>query len=110
ASGRFELGEALDFETLAAASRADSQALALARARLLPLPAALRGCPRVTPTPEGVQDVRHGRALVAERIAAGELPAEGSEPVAVLDAAGELLALAQVREGKLYVTRGFSPS
>jgi tRNA pseudouridine55 synthase len=109
-SGRFALGEALAFETLAAASGGDEAARQRTRAALLPLPAALRGCPCLTPTDAGIEDVRHGRALSAERIAAGELPEEGCAPVVVLDGRGELLALAQVRDGKLCVLRGFSPS
>lgn len=110
ASGRFALGEALALDTLAAASRGDEAARALAYAALLPLPAALRGCPSVTPTEAGIEDVRHGRALCPERIATGEIPDEGRAPVVVLDPRGELLALARVRDGKLYVVRGFSPT
>jgi tRNA pseudouridine55 synthase len=113
ASGSFELSAALPFETLAAASRndpADAHARGATLAALLPLSAAVAGFPQLTPTDLGIEDVRHGRALVPERIAAGDLPGEGAGPVAVLDPAGELLALAHVRDGKLHVTRGFGPA
>jgi tRNA pseudouridine55 synthase len=109
-SGSFAVGVALPFQTLAAASRNDPEAKRVTLAALLPLSAAVAGFPRIVPTALGIEDVRHGRPLVAERIAAGELPGEGEKPVAVFDPGGELLALSHVRDGKLHVTRGFGPA
>jgi len=72
----------------------------------LPLAAALRHTPRVVVDDLGVEDVRHGRALAPLRLAASVLPAEGSDPVAVLDTHGELIALGRLRGGRVEIARG----
>jgi tRNA pseudouridine55 synthase len=106
-SGAFTDTEAVPMTLLTAAASGDAAARELLRGRLLTLTAALRGCPRVTATGEGADDIRHGRALVLERVCEGSLPAEGSDPVAILDAAGELIALGRAGADRISVVRGF---
>lgn len=95
---------------LVAAADGDELAREALRGRLLTLTAALRGCPQVTATSEGAEDIRHGRALSFDRIAQGAAPAAGSEPVAILDGAGELIALGRGEADRISVVRGFPRS
>jgi tRNA pseudouridine55 synthase len=106
ASGRFELSSAVAFDTLNAAASGDERARAAVQARTLPLAAALAGFPRVEVTDEGAEDIRHGRPVSRERIAAGEIPAAGVEPIALVDREGELRALGRADEGRVLVIRG----
>lgn len=108
ASGRFDLHMATDYERLADAGRSAGEARDAVHARLLPLAAALGDCRRVTVTAEGAIDIKHGRPIVAERIASGEWPCSGTEPVALLDASGELLALGRAEADRIAVIRGMA--
>lgn len=83
-SGPFRLEEANTLEELAEG-----------KARLLPLSTAVGGMPSVTVRGEAAARLRHG---AAPRVAVDE--PEGT-PVALLDEAGDLLALAEVRAGGL---------
>ena len=67
---------------------------ALAPDRLLPPVEALRGRPRVTVTGETLDQVRHGRVLDVDR-----LGVTGDGPWAVVDDAGDLLAVYQRHRG-----------
>jgi tRNA pseudouridine55 synthase len=106
ASGRFELSTAIAFEALRKAADGDAQAREAVLDRTLPLAAALAGYPRLEVTDEGAEDLRHGRPLVSDRIVGGALPAAGSEPIALVDAAGQLRALGRAEEGRVAVVRG----
>jgi tRNA pseudouridine55 synthase len=106
ASGRFELSGAVAFDALQKAAGGDEDMRAAVHARTLPLAAALAGCSRVEVTQDGVEDIRHGRPVVRERIAGGEVPAAGTEPIALVDAGGELRALGRAEEGRVLVVRG----
>jgi tRNA pseudouridine55 synthase len=106
ASGRFEVGSAVGFDLLQRAAGRDDESRAAVHARTLPLAAALAGFPRVEVTGEGLEDIRHGRPVVRERIAGGEFPAVGAEPIALVDGEGELRALGRAEEGRLVILRG----
>ncbi len=106
-SGSFDLAGALAFDTLEAAARGDESARAQAHAALRSLEAAVAGLTAVVVTSEGSEDVRHGRVVVPARLSSGEIPALGTEPVAVFDPGGRLAALGRVAEDGLRVVRGF---
>jgi tRNA pseudouridine55 synthase len=78
AVGPFDIGEAVPLDRLAPE-------------RLLPPAEALRGRPRVVADDELAALVRNGRVLEAEAL--GLVPPVGSGPWAVVDAAGDLLAV-----------------
>lgn len=98
-SGAFSADLALDGELLRRA-RDDEGARELARRALIPLADAVAGMTRVAVDDAGARDVRHGRPLRVER-------PEQLEPIAVLDGAGALLAIARWQDGALRVVRGF---
>jgi tRNA pseudouridine55 synthase len=110
ASGAFEVSVAIGFDTLVAASRGETAAREAVLQHTLSLPAALASFTQLTVTLEGAEDIRHGRAVVQERIAVGEIPAAGVEPIALLDADGELLALGRAEEARVRILRGIVPS
>lgn len=109
ASGAFEISTAIGLDTLVAASRGESGARDAVLEQMLSLSAALASFPQLTVTLEGAEDIRHGRPVVRERIAVGEIPAAGVEPVALLDAGGELLALGRAEEMCIKIVRGITP-
>jgi hypothetical protein len=109
ASGGFAVEEAVSFP-LVERARDDAAALDELRSRMLAPAAALRGVPQVGVNEQGVIDVSHGRALVSERLASGEWPADGVEPVAVIDPGGELIALGRTNAGRIEVMRGIHPT
>jgi tRNA pseudouridine55 synthase len=106
ASGAFELSTAIALDTLAAAARGDERARATVFERTLSLTSALAGYPQLAVTADGAEDIRHGRPIVRDRIVSGELPDAGIEPVALVDAAGELLALGRAEVDRVLVARG----
>jgi tRNA pseudouridine55 synthase len=106
ASGAFALEDALACDVLAAAGRGDPAARETARGRVLPLATALASVPQLTVTPEGAEDIRHGRAIARQRVADGEFPSAAIEPVALLDATGELLAIGRADGERVFVVRG----
>ncbi|HEX7476329.1 MAG TPA: tRNA pseudouridine(55) synthase TruB [Polyangiales bacterium] len=109
-SGGFELHDAVGFELVEQARRGDEAARATLLVRLLPPSAALRGRPSVQVDEQGVTDVRQGRALSPARIRGEVLPAEGCDPVAVLDERGALIALGRCRAGRIEIARGIHTS
>jgi tRNA pseudouridine55 synthase len=92
------LASGLDGEVLRRA-RDDEAARAEVRAALVPLTSALGAMERVVVDAAGARDVRHGKRVAVAR------PAR-TEPLAVLDPGGELVAIARWREGVLEVLRG----
>jgi tRNA pseudouridine55 synthase len=106
ASGAFDLSQAIAVDMLAAAARGDELARASVLERTLSLTSALVGFPQLAVTEDGAEDIRHGRAIVRDRILAGEIPGAGVEPVALVDAAGELLALGRAEADRVLVARG----
>lgn len=106
ASGGFTLADATRFELIERARRGDEAAQVALRARLLRLSAALRGQPCVRVDAQGLADVRHGKALLPERFGFAQLPADGTEPVAVLDEGGVLIALGRARADRIEIARG----
>lgn len=101
-SGPFGLEGAVGAEALAAAA-ADGDARAALVDRLLDLVESCAGMPRVVLDGTGVEDARHGR-----RVRADARPPAGVEPVALLDGAGELVAVARSEQDGLRVLRGFA--
>lgn len=104
-SGAFVVDEALELSVVQRAQQ-DPVARDELMARLLPLSAALRGVASVSVDPAGVIDIRHGRAIVVERVIGGAWPSEGVQPVAITDGAGTLVALGRMHEGRIEVVRG----
>ncbi|MCB9591875.1 MAG: tRNA pseudouridine(55) synthase TruB [Sandaracinaceae bacterium] len=99
-SGAFDLDGAVTAEELERAARDDDAHHAMV-GRLRSLVDACGAMPQVVLDAEGVVDARHGR-----RVRAAELPEEGVEPVAMLDAAGELIAVGRSEHDHLRVLRG----
>ena len=84
-SSGFDLGQAVPGDTLAGAAE-----------RIIPLSRLLPDWPAVSVGEEGLRLVRHGRELGAEVVLSG-FPRVPVERVRVLDASGQLLALAVAR-------------
>jgi tRNA pseudouridine55 synthase len=84
--GPFSVADALTLET-------DAEA---ARARLLPVAAALADQPRIVLSPEEVTQIRNGRPLIA----APRMPADAAQ-VAAFDDAGGLVAICRVDGDRL---------
>jgi tRNA pseudouridine55 synthase len=78
------------------------------RARLLPLPAALRDHPSCVLNEQGVIEVRHGRPVLAQHMARCDALAPGQLPVALVDQQGELRALGRAEADRIVVIRGMS--
>lgn len=110
ASGSFELSGAVAHGVLVAAAGGDAAARADVAEKTLPLAAALRGHERLCVTVEGEIDIKHGRPLVLERLVSATLPAAGTEPIALTNAAGDLLALGRAEIDRVLIVRGVHPS
>ncbi|MBW2464106.1 MAG: tRNA pseudouridine(55) synthase TruB [Deltaproteobacteria bacterium] len=111
ASGRFDLAGAVPMAVVEAATGGDPVARAQLETALLPLTTAWSG-PRATLDQEGVVDARHGRRVqpmhVLERTPGG--PESRGEVIALLDEAGEMVALAREDDAEcLAIVRGFVP-
>ena len=78
------------------------------RARLLPLPAALRDHASCVLNERGVIEVRHGRAVLAEHMVRCDPVASGQLPVALIDEQGALRALGRAEADRIVVIRGMS--
>jgi tRNA pseudouridine55 synthase len=109
ASGPFEVAGAVPYAVLQAAAGGDAAARAQVAEKTLPLAAALRGHASLCVTTEGETDIKHGRPLVAERLTASSLPAPGTEPIALTNAAGALLALGRAEADRVLIVRGIHP-
>jgi tRNA pseudouridine55 synthase len=107
ASGRFSLDDAAPFALLTQASEGSEQAREALAARLLPLSAAMGDCPQLIVTTAGAEDIRNGRPVSAERVASGQWPVAEAALVALLDPAGELLALGRLTGERIAIARGF---
>jgi len=100
-SGPFTLDAAVPFDAVERA-RDDDEARVALTARLLSPVEACAHMPRVVLDDRGVEDARHGRLVRAAAI-----PEEGTEPVALLDRRGVLVAIARSAGERLHVVRGF---
>ena len=105
-SGPFALADALDSAQLEAAASGDDAARARLRAALLSPADACRGMPRTRLNARGVEDARHGRPIRVADATDAEALAIDAEPVALLDHAGALVAVAARRGEALQVIRG----
>ena len=101
-SGHFGLDGAVGVPELERAAEDDGVRETLT-ARLLGLPEACGAMPRVVLSEAQVIDARHGR-----RIHGAEPLEVGTEPVALLDGSGALVAIGRAMEGSLQVVRGFA--
>jgi len=105
-SGTFDLGGAVPADTVFRAASGEADAIAALEAALIPIADAWSG-PKTTLSPEGVEDARHGRAVAEDR--RDTLSASEGDVVAMLDAAGAIVALGRLEgEGTLKVVRGFA--
>ncbi|HTU58006.1 MAG TPA: tRNA pseudouridine(55) synthase TruB, partial [Polyangiales bacterium] len=107
ASGSFSVVDAAPGSLLDAEAEVAAGEL---RARMLPLTAALRGFPCCVLNEQGVIEVRHGRAVLAEHTLRRDLMVPGQVPVALVDEAGALRALGRAEEDRIVVIRGMSQS
>lgn len=105
-SGAFGLEAAVQGEPLARAARGDEDARSEVRGAVQSLADACVAMPRVTLAARGVEDARHGRPVDLRGVE--PLPPD-AEPVALLDEAGALVAIAAVRDGRARVLRGLRP-
>jgi len=104
-SGSFSVAEAAPGSLLQADPELAAPEL---RARMLPLTAALRDFPSCVLNEQGVIEVRHGRAVLAEHMSRCDLFVPGQLPVALIDEQGALRALGRAEEGRVVVIRGMS--
>jgi len=102
-SGAFGLEDAVTAEQLERAAAHDEARRALI-GRLFTLARACAHMQSVSLDARAVEDARHGRRVRAESI-----PDAGVEPVALLDAAGALVAVARSEGEYLQVVRGVRP-
>jgi tRNA pseudouridine55 synthase len=73
---------------------------ATAKARLLPVSAAVAGLPRVTLGPQEVNRLRHGQGVPLPRLELPEGVSPEAENAAVFDTGGNLVALARIDRAK----------
>lgn len=107
-SGAFGLDAAVGAEFLEAAARGDQVARAELVARLVPLERACGAMRRVTLDRDATKATRHGKLLDARTLGVEAEP-EGS-PLALLDEAGALVAVATRGGDTVRVLRGFVPT
>lgn len=101
-SGAFSVEDAVDMATIEGARDDDTARAALA-GRLVSLVDACGAMPKVVLDERGVRDARHGR-----QVRAAGAPPDGTEPVALLDPGGALVAVARSCGDHLRVVRGFA--
>jgi tRNA pseudouridine55 synthase len=104
-SGSFSVADAAPGSLLDAEPEVAAGGL---RARMLPLTAALRDFPSCTLNEQGVIEVRHGRAVLAEHTSRRDPIVPGQLPIALVDEAGALRALGRAEEDRIVVIRGMS--
>lgn len=100
-SGSFTLEDAVDGALLERAAGGDETARQQLSSRLVGLADACRGMPQLVLDATGVSDARHGRPI--RGISFEEGP---SEPLALLDEAGKLVAIGARRGRHIQVLRG----
>jgi tRNA pseudouridine55 synthase len=105
-SGPFGIAGALEGDVLARAAAGDADARGEVRSRLLDLSRACVGMPRVTLEARGVEHARHGRPIDRALGAGADVLGLEVEPVALLDDAGALVAVAALRGDRFQVLRG----
>lgn len=109
-SGAFDLAGAVDTDTLRAAAGNDADACARVARALVPVGRALPDALRLTLDAAGCDDAAHGRAIARERVLAGSWPEAGVEPLLLVNAAGDAVALARAEPDSLRVVRGLRVS
>ncbi|HEY8428393.1 MAG TPA: tRNA pseudouridine(55) synthase TruB, partial [Sandaracinaceae bacterium] len=105
-SGPFTLEGALEGEVLDRAAARDERARREVAASVRSLADACAAMPRVILVGRGVDDARHGRPIRREHARGAEALAPGAEPIALMDEAGELVAIGAARGPRLHVIRG----
>lgn len=105
-SGAFDLRGALDGEVLERAAAGDEGARSVVRGSLRALADACARMPRAVLVGRAPDDARHGRPIQLEHARGAEALAEGTEPIALLDERGALLAVGALRDARLHVVRG----
>ena len=108
-SGAFRVEDAMSFETVERAASGDEAARAELFRALIPLTDACDAMPKVSLDAAGAVDAMHGRVVQLESARGAEDLAPGLEPVALVDAAGALVAVARRTDTGLQVIRGFRP-
>jgi tRNA pseudouridine55 synthase len=109
-SGAFDLARATPFELVDHAAGGDEEARAALLAALVPLAAACGGMPVVVLDAVGAADAMHGRAVRLASARGAQSAPPGTEPLALLDESGELVAVARRTDAGLQVIRGFRTS
>lgn len=109
-SGIHDVRDAIPTALLQAAATAPALR-AQVRAKVIPPgEAATALMPGLRVDDAGVVHLRHGRpASLQHALAGAPLPAMPADPVALLDAEGQLVAVGRVADGHMHVRRGFAP-
>jgi tRNA pseudouridine55 synthase len=108
-SGAFGLDGAIGGDVLAQAARGDEPARETVHAAVRSLVQGCAGMALVTLDPDGVTDARHGRPVRSARVIGGTDTLDGLAPgpIAMLTAAGQLVAIAERQRDTLRILRGF---
>jgi tRNA pseudouridine55 synthase len=106
-SGHFAVDDAVDIERVREAAESDEVRSRVLRG-MLALERALPHAPKIVVDAVGAEHARHGRAIPRACMAAGEVPAAGTEPVLVVSEAGVPLTLARADDECLRVVRGLN--
>ena len=107
-SGPFTVAEAVRFSLLQAAAAGDEAARLQLRQEVWPLSRALEVLPIVRLDSAGAEHARHGRPIPSVHVVGvkGEPPGD-EQPLGLLSADGDPLAIAVQRSRQLHVVRGF---
>jgi len=106
ASGRFRIGDSVALESLDDRDLSLEERRARARAHLVTPEVAVDTLATVQIEPDRVTQVRNGLQLGAEQIGLSEMAPKG--PYRLLNEAGQLLAIAELSDGKLRYSRVFT--
>lgn len=105
-SGPYGLDQAVGCARLQAA-RSDAKVREDLRRAMLTSAQAASGLARVTVTPAGEADLRHGRRMPLSAIVSTDAPTPGPAPIAALSEEGLLIAIVRMEPEYLRVLRGF---
>lgn len=107
ASGAIAVDQAVPWTDVERARTGDEQARARLVTALLAVERVLPASQHVALDAQGAIDARHGRSIAREHVV-GAFPEAGVEPLLLVDAQGEPIALARTHADALRVTRGFN--
>jgi len=110
-SGAYDLEAAIPMAWLRSAAD-DAAVRERIAQQVIPLEASVAGMPSLHVDAEGADDLQHGRPTPLVHVVApagAALPPSGTDPLAVFNEAGLLIALARREEDLLRVVRGFPP-